>query len=104
MTEDRGSVGFVGIGSAGWPMAANLVRAGFALVVYDVDQERAERFAQEHGTGVAAELGELESVETLFTMLPDGNVVRAVLLGPERLAERLPPGAIVIDTSSSDPQ
>jgi 3-hydroxyisobutyrate dehydrogenase-like beta-hydroxyacid dehydrogenase len=104
MTEDRGSVGFVGVGNAGWPMAANLVRAGFALTVYDVDHERAERFAQEYGTGVAAELGELAAVQTLFTMLPNGDVVRAVLLGPERLAERLAPGAIVIDTSSSDPQ
>lgn len=103
MTEDKGTVGFVGMGNAGWPMAANLVRAGFSLVVYDVDHERAARFAGEFGTAVAAELGELASVDTLFTMVPDGNVVRSVLFGPERLAERLAEGTVVIDTSSSDP-
>jgi 3-hydroxyisobutyrate dehydrogenase-like beta-hydroxyacid dehydrogenase len=84
-------------------MAANLVRAGYPLVVYDADRERAARFAAEHGVAAAAELGELASVRTLFTMVPDGTVVRAILFGPERLAEQLVPGSVVIDTSSSDP-
>jgi 3-hydroxyisobutyrate dehydrogenase len=96
-------VGFIGVGNAGWPMAANLARAGFPLVVHDVDGERAARFAAEHGARAAGELVELASASTLFTMLPDGDVVRAVLFGPERLVERLAPGTVVIDTSSSDP-
>lgn len=104
MTEDRGTVGFVGVGNAGWPMAANLVRAGFDLLVFDVDADRAARFAGEFGCGAASELVELASVSTLFTMLPDGNVVRGVLFGPEQLAARLAAGTVVIDTSSSDPE
>ena len=103
MIEDKGTVGFVGVGNAGWPMAANLVAAGYQLMVYDADPDRAARFAAEHGVTAAAVLGDLASVETLFTMLPDGNVVRSVLLGPERLAEQLAAGTVVIDTSSSDP-
>jgi 3-hydroxyisobutyrate dehydrogenase-like beta-hydroxyacid dehydrogenase len=84
-------------------MAANLVRAGHRLVVHDVDGDRAARFAAEFGATAAAELGELADVKMLFTMLPDGNVVRAVLFGPERLAERLAAGTVVVDTSSADP-
>jgi 3-hydroxyisobutyrate dehydrogenase len=100
----QGTVGFVGVGNAGWPMAANLVAAGYTLVVYDADRERAARFAQEIGATAAGELAELATVETLFTMLPDGDVVRSILFGNERLAERLAEGTVVIDTSSSDPQ
>ena len=102
--DEQGTVGFVGVGNAGWPMAANLVAAGFKLLVYDADRERAQRFAAEVGAGAAVELSELASVDTLFTMLPDGNVVRSVLFGPERLAEQLAGGTVVIDTSSSDPE
>jgi 3-hydroxyisobutyrate dehydrogenase-like beta-hydroxyacid dehydrogenase len=101
---EQGTVGFVGVGSAGWPMAANLVQAGYTLVVYDADIEKAERFAQDIGATAAAELTELATVDTLFTMVPNGDVVRSILLGPERLAEQLAAGTVVIDTSSSDPE
>jgi 3-hydroxyisobutyrate dehydrogenase len=100
----QGTVGFVGVGNAGWPMAANLVAAGYTLLVYDADRERAARFAEEIGASAAGELAELATVETLFTMLPNGGVVRSILFGDERLAERLAEGTVVIDTSSSDPQ
>jgi 3-hydroxyisobutyrate dehydrogenase len=100
----QGTVGFVGVGNAGWPMAANLVAAGYTLVVYDADRERAARFAEDIGASAAGELAELATVETLFTMLPNGGVVRSILFGDERLAEQLAEGTVVIDTSSSDPQ
>jgi 3-hydroxyisobutyrate dehydrogenase-like beta-hydroxyacid dehydrogenase len=100
----QGTVGFVGVGNAGWPMAANLVAAGYTLVVYDADRERAARFAEEIGASSAGELAELATVDTLFTMLPNGGVVRSILFGDERLAEQLAEGTVVIDTSSSDPQ
>jgi 3-hydroxyisobutyrate dehydrogenase-like beta-hydroxyacid dehydrogenase len=102
--DQQGTVGFVGVGNAGWPMAANLVQAGFTLLVYDADREKAERFAAEVGASAASELAELASVDTLFTMVPDGTVVHSILFGPERLAEQLAAGTVVIDTSSSDPE
>ena len=43
------TVGFVGIGNMGWPMAANLVRAGFQVAVADAASGRAARFAAEVG-------------------------------------------------------
>ena len=97
-------VGFVGIGNAGRPMARHLAGAGYELLVYDADRERASAFAAEHGCRAASELLDLAAASILFTMLPDGTVVRRILFGPEGLAERLAPGTVVIDTSSSDPQ
>ena len=96
------SVGFVGLGKAGWNMAANLVAAGYRLVVSERDAEREERFAAEH-PGVRRGPEAFGDVEVVVTMLPHGGVVRDVLLGEGGLAGRLAPGTIVVDTSSSDP-
>ena len=103
-TVDGELVGFIGIGNAGRPMARHLARAGHDLLVYDADAARAGEFAAAHGCRVAAAPRELAAVSVLFTMLPDGEVVREVLLGAGGLAAHLVPGTIVIDASSSDPQ
>jgi 3-hydroxyisobutyrate dehydrogenase len=97
-------VGFVGVGNAGRPMARHIAQAGYELLIFDAERDRAAAFAAEHGCRAATDVLELVRASVLFTMLPDGDVVRSVLFGPERLAERLAPGTVVIDTSSSDPQ
>ena len=101
-----GAVGFIGIGNMGWPMAVNLVRAGHDVVVYDIDQERGGRFADEYGADLATSLAELGgAVDLVITMLPTGQIVRGVMLEMEAggLAARLPAGALLVDMSSSDP-
>jgi 3-hydroxyisobutyrate dehydrogenase len=98
-------VGFVGIGNMGTPMAGHIVKAGHDVTVFDTDPQRAAAFASEHGCHAARTLAELSSAEFVITMLPDGHVVRSVMLeaGAGGLAAHLDPGAIVIDMSSSDP-
>ncbi|MBO0694314.1 MAG: NAD(P)-dependent oxidoreductase, partial [Acidimicrobiaceae bacterium] len=97
-------VGFVGLGQQGGPMAANLIAAGYRLIVRDADLERERRWVAERGgRGCDGDPGVLAEVEILITMLPDGQVVREVLLGEDRIASRLRPGTIIVDTSSSDP-
>src|SRR5665213_1098994 len=96
-------VGFVGLGNAGWPMAGNLARAGFDLVVSDADPEREQRFAEEHGCAAAGGPAGFAGVEVLITMLPNGHVVRDVLIGESNGAAVLASDAVVVDTSSSDP-
>jgi 3-hydroxyisobutyrate dehydrogenase len=74
----------------GEPMAANLARAGFAVQSYDAAGKGNRKSVREAASGADA----------LVTMLPDGDVVREVVL------EALPvlkPGAVVIDMSSADP-
>lgn len=100
------TVGFIGIGNMGRPMAANLIKGGFDVVAYDADAARAAAFAKDVGAKAASSLGELgKGVDAIVTMLPTGKEVRACLLETEggALAANLPKGAIVIDMSSADP-
>jgi len=96
-------VGFVGLGNMGRPMAANLARAGHALVVRDADPERQRRFAAEYACVVADVPAAYADVEALVTMLPTGSVVREVLLGASGIGPSLRRGTVVIDMSSSEP-
>jgi 3-hydroxyisobutyrate dehydrogenase len=100
---DNEKVGFVGLGRAGWAMAENLLRAGYRLSVMDANVERERSFAEAH-PGVDVGARTFADVGIVVTMLPNGDVVRGVLLGDsEGLASRLAAGTIVIDASSSDP-
>jgi 3-hydroxyisobutyrate dehydrogenase len=102
----NGSIGFIGIGNMGRPMAANLVRGGHSVIVFDVAAERARGFADEHQARAVTSLAELgRGAGTVITMLPTGRDVRAALLEMEggALAGGLKSGSIVIDMSSSDP-
>jgi 3-hydroxyisobutyrate dehydrogenase len=97
------SIGFVGLGNMGWPMAANLHAAGFPLVVRDADADRQTRFAAEHPGAVAAgSAAAFAAAGIVVTMLPNGAVVREALLG-RGIAAALPGGALVLEMSSSDP-
>ncbi len=98
-------VGFIGIGNMGWPMAANIAKAGHDLAVYDLDPERSARFAQEHRCRAAASLSEIAERDFTVTMLPTGQIVREVLLeaGGGAFANAARPGTMVIDMGSSEP-
>lgn len=101
---DSPRVGFVGIGNMGWPMARNILAAGFELGVYDADPARAEHFAAEVGGTAHASPAALGRVtDVLVTMLPSGKEVREVLLGDDGAAATLGDGAVVVDMSSSSP-
>jgi 3-hydroxyisobutyrate dehydrogenase len=100
-------IGFAGIGNMGWPMAKNLVAAGHEVHVYDTDGARAARFATECA-GQAADSPQAlgAAADVLFTMLPTGLDVAALVLGPsgsDGAVVGLRRGAIVVDMSSSDP-
>ena len=83
-------IGFIGLGTMGQPMAANLAREGFAVQSYDLK-----------GNGNCGSIREAaKGAQTLITMLPDGDAVREAVM--EALPV-LPSGAIVVDMSSSDP-
>ena len=105
MTDIK-TIGFIGIGNMGRPMAANLVKGGYQVVAYDADGKRAAQFAKDAGAKSTATLAELGAqVDAIITMLPTGKEVRACLLETEggALAANLPRGALVIDMSSADP-
>lgn len=100
------TIGFIGIGNMGRPMAANLIKGGYRVIAYDADAGRAAQFGKDCGAKSAATLADLgKRVDAVVTMLPTGKEVRACLLETEggALAANLPQGALVIDMSSADP-
>lgn len=87
-------------------MAENLVRKGYPVVVYDIDEDCSRGFSKKikcQWTSDFAVLG--KSADIVITMLPDGDVVRDVLLDTKGggLAPHLEKDSLIIDMSSSDP-
>ncbi len=98
------TIGFIGVGTMGQPMARCLDTAGFPLVVNDVDRAAADAFAAEIGATVALTPKDVaEAAEIVVTMLPTGADVRAVALGADGLADGFADGGVLIDMSSSEP-
>lgn len=86
-------------------MASNLPKAGYNLIVHDIDSAKVQKAATEWPNTTASN-GRPEAFancDIIITMLPQGKIVREVLLGKENLARDLKKGTIVIDTSSSSP-
>lgn len=87
------TVGYIGLGNAGFSMASNLPKNGFNVVVYDIDIEKAQKAAREWENTVASD-GSAESFkdcDVIVTMLPQGKVVREVIIG-KGIAKALRPG------------
>jgi 3-hydroxyisobutyrate dehydrogenase len=99
-------VAFIGVGTMGWPMAANLLAGGFDVTAFDAKPDQAARWAKETGGKATTDLATLgREVDVVVTMLPTGREVRDVLLRMDNgsLAANLHKGAIVVDMSSADP-
>lgn len=105
--RSAGPVGFVGLGTMGGPMCRRLAGAGFDVVAYDCLRPAVLRLSDTPGIRPASSLSDLAGLRCVLTMLPDGAAVRSVVLTSEGagpgLAGLLPPGAVVVDTSSSAP-
>ena len=98
------NVAFLGLGIMGWPMAANLARAGFELNVWTRDSAKAERFAVEHGATAARTPAEAaRGVALAITMVPDSPQVEAVLFGDDGAAGGLDRGSLCVDMSTIAP-
>lgn len=97
------TAGFIGLGNMGAPMATNLAKAGIRVTAFDVSQARRALLAGVDGIATTGDLGDLAEADIVLLMLPNGTIVREVLIGENGLAARLKSGALVIDMSSSDP-
>lgn len=111
--EPGATVGFVGLGRMGRPMAARLAGAGYRVRGYDVSGPAAKAWAEHVADDGAADEGAALAVSDLdevaadaaavVLMLPDSAVVTDVLLSQGLLAA-LPPGTVIVDMSSSAPR
>ncbi len=99
------TVGFIGLGTMGGPMAANLARAGVPLIVHDANPRATEPLAATAGVRVAGAPAEVAAAAAvLFTCLPDDAAVSAVYLGPHGIVEGGHRGLITCDCSTVSPE
>lgn len=87
-------IGFIGLGNMGGPMAANLVRAGHEVTGFDLSAPMPAGVAKAASAAAAA-----QGAEVVFTMLPNGAILRAVAV---EVIPAMPKGAVLCDCSTVD--
>lgn len=96
---DLNTVGYIGLGLAGGPLAENIAQAGYKLVVRDADENRQKIFVEKNKKYEVQEAIQgpdgFKDVDLLITMVPNGHVVRDILLGPEGIAPHLKKGKVL---------
>ena len=96
-------IGFIGLGIMGKPMAKNLIKAGFPLVVHNRSLAKVDELVKE-GATVAASPKEVSSnADIIITMLPNSPDVELVALGPNGIKEGANRGQLFIDMSTINP-
>jgi len=96
-------IGFIGLGIMGKPMARNLIKAGYALVVNNRSQGPVEEIAAEGASPASSAREVAERSDVVITMLPDSPDVERVVLGPDGVIEGLRSAMLYIDMSSIAP-
>ena len=95
-------IAFVGLGNMGGPMAQNLIKAGHAVLGYDISLDAVGKLVAAGGVAAGKPGAAAAEAEVIVTMLPSGAEVRETYLGPDGLIERARAGALLIDCSTID--
>ena len=97
------TVGFIGLGIMGKPMAKNLIKAGYSLVVYDINKDAVNEVVSA-GARAGISCADVASrSDVIITMLPNSPHVKEVVLGGGGVLEGAKPGSVIIDMSSIAP-
>ncbi|GAA0583980.1 2-hydroxy-3-oxopropionate reductase [Rhizomicrobium electricum] len=97
------TIGFIGLGIMGKPMARNLLKAGYSLVVYDVVAAPVAELVEAGAKAGTSPKDVAAQSEIVITMLPNSPHVKAAVLGENGVIEGAGPGTIVVDMSSIAP-
>lgn len=96
-------IGFVGIGIMGFPMAKNLIKAGYPLIIYDLNEQALYNMVSE-GTERGESCAHVaKNCDIIITMLPNSPDVEKVVLGEQGILKGACKGQILIDMSSITP-
>jgi 3-hydroxyisobutyrate dehydrogenase-like beta-hydroxyacid dehydrogenase len=96
-------IGFIGLGIMGSRMAANLLKSGYHLVVYNRTTEKARPLLAKGATWAKNPASLAEGADILFTILADPDAVQNTALGPSGFLDRMRPGTIWVDSSTVNP-
>ncbi len=103
MEQQNTIIGFIGLGIMGKPMAKNLIKAGYKLIVHNRSQNPVKEL-EKLGAEKAATPAEVAlKSDIVITMLPDSPDVESVVLGKDGIIENARQGKILIDMSSIEP-
>jgi len=96
-------IGFIGLGAMGKPMARNLMKAGYALVLLTRTRSKAEDLIQAGGVWADTPKQVAEQSDVVITMLPDSPDVEQVIAGQDGALEGARAGLLIIDMSTISP-
>ena len=94
------SVGFIGLGNMGNPMALNVRKNGFPMTVFDIDPKVMQNLIEAGARGASSAREVAQSSDVLITSLPGSPEVEAAYLAPGGLVDSAKSGAILVDLSS----
>ena len=96
-------IGFIGLGIMGKPMAKNLLKAGYELVVFDVVEAPLKEVVAAGAKAATSPKDVASQCEIIITMLPNSPHVKKAILGKDGVIEGVKSGSIVVDMSSIAP-
>ncbi len=95
-------IGFIGLGNMGGGMARNILKAGHALKVFDLNDQVVADICAEGATAARSAVDAVRDVEVVITMLPAGKHVKSVYLGAEGIIAAAANGTVMMDCSTID--
>lgn len=96
-------IGFIGLGIMGMPMARNLMKAGYKLIVYDINENAVGEVVKDGAKAGKSPADVASCSDVIITMLPNSPEVREVVLGVNGIIHGAKSGSVVIDMSSIAP-
>jgi 4-hydroxybutyrate dehydrogenase/sulfolactaldehyde 3-reductase len=97
-------IGFIGLGRMGRPMASNLCRKGFRLVVHDVNRQAVDELASLQARPAANAAQVAAEGDVIVTMLPNSAIVSEVVAGRDGVIDNARPGSLIMDMSTVSPE
>ena len=98
-------IGFIGLGSMGLPMTRVLAAAGRSMRVFDIDAAARARAGKIPGVQVVESIAEVAGqVGVLFTCVPNDQILEALYLGPDGVANAVVAGSVTVDCSTVSPK
>ncbi|WP_274565171.1 2-hydroxy-3-oxopropionate reductase [Streptomyces spiramyceticus] len=104
MMSNLPKIGFIGLGIMGSPMSENLLKAGYDVTGYTLEQPKIDRLVAAGGKGASSIAEAVKDADVIITMVPASPQVEAIAYGPDGILENAKKGALLIDMSSITPQ
>ncbi|MFF2223812.1 2-hydroxy-3-oxopropionate reductase [Streptomyces globisporus] len=104
MSNNLPKVAWIGLGIMGSPMSENLIKAGYSVTGYTLEQDKIDRLVAAGGTGASSIADAVRDADVVITMVPASPQVEAIAYGPDGILENAKRGALLVDMSSITPQ